>query len=87
MIDRRLRIIGEFFQQGVNAINRLMLPGRGSLPGFVKLGKEFAGLVDTVAYLLKLVRVTSPGRPFCLCPCERTIAQHRLRGLEEWGSN
>ena len=31
MIDRRFGIIGEFFQQGVNTINRLMLPGRGSL--------------------------------------------------------
>ena len=64
MLDRRLGIIVEFLQQGVNTINRLMLPGRGSLPGFVKLGKELAGLVDVVLYLVKFPRVTLPTQLF-----------------------
>jgi hypothetical protein len=35
--DRRAGVIGEFFQQGMDTINCLLLPGRSCVPGFVYL--------------------------------------------------
>ena len=68
MIDHRFSIVGEFPQQGVNTVNRLLLPRRGSLPGFVKLGEELSGLVDMVLYLAKFTRVALPAQVFCHHP-------------------